>query len=68
MNELTTSFATGMTPLFTNVDHLGNPKKVDQLANRRQVSMIYTLIDRKMTSKMFKTQVEPRSAGEWFHC
>ena len=30
--------------------------------------MVYTLIDHKMTSKMFKTQVEPRAAGEWFHC
>ena len=26
--------------------------------------MVYTLIDQKM----FKTQVEPRAAGEWFHC
>ena len=35
-----------------------------QLTNRRQFSMVYTLIDHKM----FKTQVEPRAAGEWFHC
>ena len=38
------------------------------LTYRRQFSLVYTLIDHKMTSKMFKTQVEPRAAGEWFHC
>ena len=42
--------------------------KIICLTNRRQFSIVYTLIDHKMTSKMFKTQVEPRAAGEWFHC
>ena len=29
--------------------------------------MVYTLIDHRNDVKMFKTQVEPRAAGEWFH-
>ena len=36
--------------------------------NRRQFSMVYSLTDQKMTSKKFKTQVEPQATGEWFHC
>ena len=30
--------------------------------------MVYKPIDHKMTSKNFKTHVEPRDLGEWFHC
>ena len=39
-----------------------------KLTNRQQISMVYTLIDHKNDVKMFKTQVKPRGAGEWFHC
>ena len=35
-----------------------------QLTNRQQFSMVYTLIDHTNDVKMFKTQVEPRAAGE----
>ena len=38
------------------------------LANRQQFSMVYTLIDHRNEVNMFKTQVEPQAAGEWFHC
>ena len=38
-----------------------------KLTNRQQISIVYTLIDHKNDVKMFKTQVEPRGAGEWFH-
>ena len=30
--------------------------------------MVCTLIDHRNDIKMFKTQVEPRAAGEWFYC
>ena len=30
--------------------------------------MVYTLIDHRNDVNMFKTQVEPRAAGKWFHC
>ena len=39
------------------------------LTHRQQFSMVYTLIDHRNDVKMFKTlKVEPRAAGEWFHC
>ena len=52
----------------TEIEGIKSTIKDIELTNRRQFSMVYTLIDHKMTSKMFKTQVEPRAAGEWFHC
>ena len=30
--------------------------------------MVFTLIDHRSDVNMFKTQVEPRTTGEWFHC
>ena len=30
--------------------------------------MVCTLIDHRSDVNMFKTQVEPRTTGEWFHC
>ena len=36
--------------------------------NRQQFSMDCTLIDHKNVVNMFKTQAEPRAAGEWCHC
>ena len=36
--------------------------------NRQQFSMHCTLIDHRNVAKMFKTQAEPRAAGEWCHC
>ena len=36
--------------------------------NRQQFSMDCILIDHRNVIKMFKTQAEPRAAGEWFHC
>ena len=30
--------------------------------------MMDTLIDRRLDVEIFKTQVEPRAAGEWFYC
>ena len=38
------------------------------LTNRQQFSMVFTLIDHRNDVNMFKTQVEPRAAGELFHC
>ena len=36
--------------------------------NRQQFSMDCTLIDHRNVVNMFKTQAEPRAAGEWCHC
>ena len=30
--------------------------------------MVSTLVDQRSDVKMFKSQVKPRAAGEWFHC
>ena len=30
--------------------------------------MVCTLIDHRSDVNMFKTQVEPRTTGKWFHC
>ena len=40
---------------------------VGYLTNR-QFFMVCTLIDHRNNVKMFKTQVEPRTAGQGFHC
>ena len=37
------------------------------LTHRQQFSIVCTLIDHRNDVKMFKTHVEPRAAGEWFH-
>ena len=39
-----------------------------QTTNQQQFSMVCTLIDHRSDVNMFKTQVEPRTTGEWFHC
>ena len=44
-----------------------NPTQQKLKSNGQQFSMVCTLIDHRNV-KMFKTQVEPRAAGEWFHC
>ena len=41
---------------------------VGYLTNRQQFFMVCTLIDHKNNVKMFKTQVELRTAGQGFHC
>ena len=41
------------------------------LTNRHQFSMVCTLIDHKITSQNVQNSsgpLEPRTAGEWFHC
>ena len=40
----------------------------NELTNQQRFSMAYTLLDHRNKIKMFKAQVEPRAAGEWFHC
>ena len=45
-----------------------SPAQQKLKSNGQQFSMVYTLIDHRNDVKMFKTQVEPRAAGEWFHC
>ena len=40
----------------------------NELTNQQRFSMVYTLLDHRNKIKMFKAQVEPRAAGEWFHC
>ena len=39
-----------------------------ETTNQQQFSMVCTLIDHRSDVNMFKTQVEPRTTGEWFHC
>ena len=39
-----------------------------ELTSQQRFSMVYTLLHHRNKIKMFKTQVEPRAAGEWFHC
>ena len=58
--------------LFANCI-LGSKEPVNEalmlhFTNRQQFSMDCTLIDHRNVVKMFKTQAEPRAAGEWFHC
>ena len=36
--------------------------------NKSAISMVCFLIDHRNEVKLFKTKVEPRVAGEWFHC
>ena len=38
------------------------------LKNRQQFSVVCTLINHRNDFKIFKTQVEPQTAGEYFHC
>ena len=45
-----------------------SPAQQKLKSNGQQFSMVCTLIDHTNDVKMFKTQVEPRAAGEWFHC
>ena len=45
-----------------------SPAQQKLKSNGQQFSMVCTLIDHRNDVKMFKTQVEPRAAGEWFHC
>ena len=58
--------------LFANCI-LGSKEPVNEaltlyFTNRQQFSMHCTLIDHRNVAKMFKTQAEPRAAGEWCHC
>ena len=58
--------------LFANFI-LGSKKPVNEalmlyFTNRQQFSMDCTLIDDRNVVNMFKTQAEPRAAGEWCHC
>ena len=41
---------------------------LSQLTSPQQFSADCTLIDHRNDVKMFKTKVESRAAGEWFHC
>ena len=45
-----------------------SPAQQKLKSNGQQFCMVCTLIDHRNDVKMFKTQVEPRAAGEWFHC
>ena len=48
-----------------------NVKKYDDVStfsNQHQFSVVFILIDHRNDDKMCKNQVEPRAAGEWFHC
>ena len=58
--------AIGRAGFWINIAMLSFPNLrakhlIKKLTNRRQFLMVCTL-------KMFKTQEEPRAAGEWFHC
>ena len=37
-------------------------------SDRQQFSIVSNLINHRNDIKMFKTQVEPLAAGEWFNC
>ena len=55
------------TPQFLHFWDIFTMRKFVQI-NKSAISMVCFLVDHRNDVKLFKTKVEPRVAGEWFHC
>ena len=55
------------TPQFLHFWNIFTMRKFVQI-NKSAIPMICFLIDHRNDVKLFKTKVEARATGEWFHC